>query len=414
MSAAAYWIKGVRLETGFIYEGEAAVGTETRLANVRIEEGKFSEISFEPIPEENRLPVLDADGALLLPALKDMHIHLDKTYFGGPWQAVRPAKSIFDRIEEERRLIPRLLPFATERAEKILELLLENGTTFVRGHVNVEPISGMRGLEAVLKALEGYSDKLECELVAFPQHGLLYSKSADLVKQAMGLGATHLGGLDPTFVDGDMESSLQAMMEIAVETNSPVDMHLHEQGAAGLAVMNRLADLTAEAGWQGRVTVSHAFGFASASAGEAEELAERFAESGISIASTVPIGRSMMPIPMLSRKGVKVEFGTDSLTDHWSPFGKGDMLEKAGRLAELYGYTDEFSLSRSLGYGTGGITPLNERGDPVWPAVGDAATGVFVRASCSAEAVARRSDRQATLRRGKIASGSLGTASTTE
>lgn len=277
-----------------------------------------------------------------------MHIHLDKTYYGGPWKAVNPAGSIFDRIEEEKHLIPRLMPTALDRAGKILELLLKHGSTFVRGHVNIEPTSGMRGLEAALKALEAVKGKVSHEIVAFPQHGLLHSRSSDLVRQAMRLGATHVGGLDPTVVDGDMERSLQAMMDIAAETNAPVDMHLHEQGPAGLAAMNRLADLTIEAGWQGKVTVSHAFGFASASSRDAEELAERFAEAGISIASTVPIGRSMMPIPMLHGKGVKIELGTDSLTDHWSPFGNGDNLEKAGRLAELYRYSDEYSLSRAL------------------------------------------------------------------
>jgi len=408
MNSTAYWIEGALLETGFLVEGEQTVGTETRTANLRIQDGKFAEISFDPIPEDNRLPIREANGELLLPAFRDMHIHLDKTYFGGPWRAVRPIKSIFDRIEEERRLIPELLPVAAERAEKIAELLLRNGTTFVRGHVNVEPVSGMKGVETALRLMEAYGDKLDYELVAFPQHGLLLSDSVGLVRQALGMGATHVGGLDPTAVDGDMEASLHAMMDLAVQADAPVDMHLHEQGESGLATMRRLSELTADAGWQGRVTVSHAFGFASASPAEAEELAERFAEAGISIASTVPIGRTMMPIPMLSRKGVQVDFGTDSLTDHWSPFGKGDMLEKAGRLAELYGYSDEYRLSRAIAYGTGGITPLNERGERVWPAAGDDASGVFVRASCSAEAVARLSERSATMHKGKVVSGKLG------
>jgi cytosine/adenosine deaminase-related metal-dependent hydrolase len=336
-----------------------------------------------------------------------MHIHLDKTYFGGPWKAVKPVGSIFDRIEEEKQLIPRLMPAAAERAEKILDLLLGFGSTHVRGHVNIEPTSGMKGLEVALQALEKYKGKVSREIVAFPQHGLLLSQSADLVRQAMRSGATIVGGLDPTAVDGNMERSLDEMMDIAVEANAGIDMHLHEQGAPGIAAMERLADMMMEAGWQGRVTVSHAFGFASASAEEAEQLAERFAEAGISIASTVPIGSSMMPIPMLHSKGVKVELGTDSLTDHWSPFGNGDNLEKAGRLAELYRFSDEFSLSRSLRFITGGLLPLNDEGERVWPAVGDAASVVLVQASCSAEAVARRAIRQAVLHQGVVVSGAI-------
>ena len=55
-----------------------------------------------------------------------------------------------------------------------------------------------------------------------------------------------------------------------------------------------------------------------------------------------------MPIPLMHQKGVKVELGTDSLLTDRSPFGTGDNLEKAGLLAQLYGYVDELSLSQLL------------------------------------------------------------------
>lgn len=407
MNQLSYWLQNVTLETGFQVEDGRVTATKTAAGHVKIVDGKVAAVTFEPLASDDTLPKRDAKGALLLPAFREAHIHLDKTYYGRPWQAVKPARSIFDRIEEERQLLPQLLPTAAEKAREILELMLRCGSTSVRGHVNIEPTSGMRGLEAAQQALADYADKLSCELVAFPQHGLLLSDSRSLVKQAIELGATHVGGLDPIAVDGDMERSLQAMMNIATETGAGIDMHLHEGGTAGYAIMNRLADLTLDAGWQGKVTVSHAFGFASGTPAEAERLAERFAEAGISIASTVPIGRMIMPLSMLHGKGVKVELGTDSLTDHWSPFGNGDNLEKAGRYAELYRMTDELSLSRALQFITGGVLPLNDAGERLWPAVGDDASGVLVQASCSAEAVARRAPRVASLHKGVVSWGQL-------
>ncbi|RKP46754.1 deaminase [Cohnella endophytica] len=408
MTYRTYWLINATLETGYRYDNGGAVeGTETSIAHLRIADGKVAEIVIGDVPSADELPKLDAKGALLLPSFKDAHIHLDKTYFGGPWQAVKPVRSIFDRIEEEKELLPKLFPVAAERAKKILGLLIGNGSTHVRGHVNIEPTSGLKGLEAVQEALAAYKGQVSCEIVAFPQHGLLLAKSSELMKQAVRLGATHVGGLDPTTVDGDMERSLQEMMDIAVETNAGIDIHLHEGGATGIATMERLADLTVDAGWQGRVTVSHAFGFIGGVAADTERLAERLAEARISIASTVPIGGFIMPIPMLHRKGVKVELGTDSLTDHWSPFGNGDNLEKAGRLAEVYGMSDERGLSRAIGFITGGIMPLDDEGNRVWPAVGDEASMVLAGASCSAEAVARRAPRLAVLHQGNIVSGTL-------
>jgi len=104
-------------------------------------------------------------------------------------------------------------------------------------------------------------------------------------------------------------------------------IHLHDGNEAGKETLMLLADLTEEAGLQGKVTVSHAFWFAGAEQQEAKEVAKRMASLGMTIASTVPIGRTMMPLPMLHKQGVKVKLATDSLTDHWSPFGNGDQLE---------------------------------------------------------------------------------------
>ncbi|QHW29759.1 amidohydrolase family protein [Paenibacillus rhizovicinus] len=408
MNNSAYWLVNVRLESGYGYEEDTIIGTETELCHLRIEDGKIAAIASAGNWPNDGLPRQDAAGLLMLPAFKEMHIHIDKTFYSGPWRAVRPVSSIFERFEEERELLPKLLPTAQQRAENMLGMLLGHGSTHVRTHCNIDPVVGLKNLEATMQAFQTFAGKMSYEVVAFPQHGLLRSNSIELVRKAMSHGATHVGGVDPASVDADVEKSLQTIMDIAVQANAGVDIHIHDRGDSGLTTMHRLADLTAQAGWQGRVTVSHAFGFAGAMEAAAE-LAERFAELGISVTSTVPIGNMIMPIPMLKAKGVNVELGNDSITDHWSPFGTGDCLEKAGRLAELYRNVDERSLAESLGFITGGVLPLDAKGQRTWPAVGDAADAVFVQASCSSEAVARRAKREAVLFQGAIVSGSLNT-----
>lgn len=398
----SFWLTNATLEKGFIEEDGQVVGTKTGRFHIRIEDAVIAEIKEADSQLISDLPTYDCRGLLLLPSFEEAHIHLDKTYFGGPWQAVKPIKSIFDRIEEEKRLLPKIMSTSEQQAEQILAMIQGFGTTHVRAHCNIEPISGLHRLEATRKALHTYSGKLSSEIVAFPQHGLLYSDSVQLMNEAMAEGATHVGGLDPNSVDDDMETSLQAMVKLAVAHKAGIDIHLHESGEKAKQALSRLADLTEEAGLQGKVTISHAFWFANADKSEAAEMAERLAALGMSIASTVPIGRMNMPLPMLHAKGVDVKLGTDSLTDHWSPFGNGDQLEKAGRFAEVYGYSSEVSLAQSLGFITGGITPLNEKGEQVWPKVQDAATFLLVDASCSAEAVARRSSRSAVWYKGRL------------
>ncbi|EOP35176.1 amidohydrolase family protein [Bacillus cereus] len=401
-----YWLTNVKLETGYTYEEAKISQTETEICSLLIEDGRIKRIIAGIAQEEGTL-TFDANRLLVLPAFEEMHIHIDKTYYSGPWKACMPAENIFTRFNEEKTILPKQLATAQDRAENMLELLLRNGATNIRTHCNVDPVIGLRNLEATLAALGTYKDRLSGRIVAFPQHGLLRSNSMQLVKDAMRMGAQLVGGVDPATVDNDIEKSLHTIMDIAVEFNADVDIHLHDANNLGTFTMKRLASLTEEAGWQGRVTISHALGLGGVTDKEAEEVAERLAALKIDITSTVPIGKQVIPIPLLDRKGVKVSLGNDSITDHWSPFGTGDMLQKANRLAERFGWSDERSLGKALRFITGGKDTLNNEGKRVWPNVGDEASFVLTNATCAAEAVARQTEKRVVMYKGNVVIGDL-------
>ncbi|OCP03085.1 deaminase [Ensifer sp. LC13] len=408
-----YLLTGVRLEDGFEYDTDIVVATRTALYALEIRDGAIVALHPENAVLPEGVPRYEAHGHLLLPTLRDMHIHLDKTFYGGPWQAPRPrqGKTIMDMIALEEKLLPQLLPTSQERAEGLIALLQSKGSTVARSHCNIDPVSGLKSLEHLQRALENHRDDFVCEIVAFPQHGLLHSKVDGLMREAMQMGVQYVGGLDPTNVDGAMEKSLDAMFQIALDTGKGVDIHLHETSPAGVAAVNYMIDTVEKnPALRGKVTISHAFALTTLAPEVLEETAARMAEQKISIASTVPIGGLMMPLPQLSQKGVFVMTGTDSVIDHWSPFGSGDMLEKAYLYAQLYRGSDEFRLSRAMSIATGGVLPLDDQGKRAWPNVGDEASFTLVGASCSAEAVARVPARSATFHKGRLVSGAVGQA----
>lgn len=197
------------------------------------------------------------------------------------------------------------------------------------------------------------------------------------------------------------------MVELAAEANAGIDLHLHDANHLGTFTIKRLAELTIEAGLQGKVSVSHAFGLGDVPEVQAEALAEILADAGVGIISSVPVNRNFPPLELLKEKGVDVAIGCDNIFDLWSPFGNGDILERLGRLAEIRRWVDQSSLTQALGYITGGKTTLTKAGEQAWPHVGDKANIVFVQASCSAEAVARRAERVATMFEGNIVAGKL-------
>lgn len=397
---SAHWIGPVTLETGFIYEDQEVVGTETKSFYVKIELDSIVAIQEES-PNED-LPLFDAKGLLLLPSFRDMHIHLDKTFYGGSWKApTRAKKGILTRLEEEKVLLPELRPVAQERAEGLIDLLARRGTTKIRTHCNVGQVEGLYQLEATLAASETYQMMADIEIVAFPQQGLLRDEATGLVREELNNGAAYVGGVDPASIDGDIERSLQTMVELAVSANAGIDLHLHDSGHLGLFTMKRLAALTEEAKLQGRVTISHGLALADLRAEEVVEAAHMLRAQNIDMTSTVSPGKTI-PIPLLHKEGVSVSFGADSITDHWSPFGTGDSLDKAAVYAERFGHKEEESLHQALTFITGGITPLDQDGNQVWPHVGSRADFVLVDASCTAEAVARRAKRKAVWFRGNM------------
>lgn len=400
MDKKKYSLKNVRLETGFEYEEGEVTGTATGLFIVQIADGKITAV----LPNDPKANAIDAKGLLMLPAFRDMHIHLDKTFYGGPWKArLKKNRSVKDMIALEERIIPELLTTSTYRAEKIMELLQQHGSSFARSHVNIDPTSGLNSLKNLQRALENRKGSFAAELVAFPQHGLWYKPSTHLMREAAQLNIDFIGGLDPHTIDGDIEKSIDFTVDLALEFNKGIDIHLHEGGESGLKTVEYLIERVSKyPQLKGRTFLSHCFVLARLDKTQMDALADKMAAAGVGIVSTIPFGGTIMPIPTLYRYGVTVLTGNDSIIDHWNTFGSGSVLQKANMMAQLYGYVTEFDLNRSLKLATGNVLPLDDKGTRQWPASGDTASVVLVDASCSAEAVSRISPVRSLIHEGNL------------
>ncbi|HFK5509745.1 TPA: amidohydrolase family protein [Elizabethkingia anophelis] len=393
-------LKNVRLETGFEYEGNEVVATKTGLFCVEIANGKIKAVT----PNNPSAKVIDAKGLLMLPAFKDMHIHLDKTFYGGPWQAVRKRQGgVKGMIALEQQILPEMLKTSTHHAEKLIELLQSCGTSYARSHVNIEPTSKLESLKNLQKALDNKKATFGAELVAFPQHGVYYTDSAPWMKEAAQTDIDYIGGVDPYNVDGQIEKTMDFTVQLALDHNKGIDIHLHETGESGLKTVEYLINKVNENPvLKGKTFLSHCFVLAKLDKPKQEEIAEKLANAKIGIMSTIPFGGLIMPIPTLYKYGVNIGTGNDSIIDHWNTWGSGSVLQKANLMAQLYGYSTEFLLSRSLKLATYNILPLDDKGTQQWPKSGDSADVVLIDASCSAEAVSRISPVKSLIHQGNV------------
>jgi cytosine deaminase len=182
----------------------------------------------------------------------------------------------------------------------------------------------------VLAAREALRGRLEIQIAAFPQSGLLRRPgTAELLAQALREGADVLGGLDPQGIDGDAAASLDLLFSLAERHARPLDIHLHEPGASGAQTLALVLDRTQALGMQGKVAVSHAFCLGDVELPLRDRLLERMARLGVAVITT---GTASRPVPSLlacRAAGVTMAGGNDGIRDTWTPYGAPDMLERA-------------------------------------------------------------------------------------
>ncbi|WP_343563142.1 amidohydrolase [Sphingobacterium sp.] len=397
----SYTLKNVLLETGFEYDGNGQViATKTGLFSVQIEAGKIKKISSNSTDTN----AIDAKGRLMLPSFRDMHIHLDKTFYGDKWQAVRRgAGGVKGMIALEQQLLPELLKNSTYKAEKLIELLQSKGTAFARSHVNIEPTSKLESLHNLQRALENKKNSFGAELVAFPQHGVYYTDSVPYLKEAAKTDIDFIGGVDPFTIDGAIEKTMDFTVQLALDHNKGIDIHLHESGESGLKTVEYLIKKVNEnPALKGKTYLSHCFVLGRLEKAKQQEITEKLGAAQIGIVSTIPFAGLIMPIPTLLENKVTVMTGNDSIVDHWNTFGTGSVLQKANMAAQVYGQVTEYGLSRMLKLATAGPIPLDDQGKQQWPKAGDDANIVLIDASCSAEAVSRISPVGSLIYQGNI------------
>ena len=345
---------------------------------------------------------MSARSALLVAAFVDGHIHLDKTLLGRPFQPHLRGETVAERIAREKEMRRDLAHPVEERARHLIRQVVGYGTAAVRSHVDIDSEVRLSGLHALIGAREAAQDLIDIQIVAFPQSGIMVDPGVeDLLDQAIRDGADLVGGLDPAGIDDDVNGHLDAIFSIAERHGVGLDIHLHDPGPLGCFELRQIATRAAALGLEGRVAVSHAFALGDVDEKEFGRTAEALARADVAIMTNGPGPVPMPPIKRLVAAGVRVFAGSDNIRDAWSPYGNGDMLERAMHLAyRSYFRTDE-DIEMALEAATyGGARALGLAGYGLRE--GASADLVAVDARTPAEAVMARPIRSVVLKSGRV------------
>lgn len=383
-----FLLKNIRTERKRWTEDISAVDGVTASTNLLIRNGKV-EAYIDDISTFNEdIKIVDGNGLLIVPALREMHCHIDKSKLGTSWTPVSKASSIVERFTNEPKELDKLEIPMVERAANLIALELSHGVDFFRTHIDVHSAVGQRFLEQSLIAAERFQETADFEFVAFPQHGLLRSHSIGEVDTALKNGATIIGGVDPASVDGDSKASLNATFELAVKHDVDIDLHIHDRYDDFLETLKHLLNFTEDSGYQNRVAISHGFGLNDLDH-EESELFNRIKTNGIKVISSVPITGNIPPLERLRAHGIDVNIGCDNIYDCWSPYGSGDIREKLRRYGEAFNIRTHNEIADILPVVTGKPLDYENEFNASGINVGDEASFLLTEASCITEFIAR-------------------------
>ncbi len=306
---------------------------------------------------------VDGRGRLGLPAFSDVHVHLDSTRIGLPFREHTGAPGVWGMMLNDRNNWRKPeVPLSTTVA-LTLERMIAHGTTRVRSYAQIDVDCKLEKFEAVLAAKEKFASSAEVQIMAFPQAGLLIEPgTAHYLEEALKLGATVMGGIDPCQLDRDPAKHLDIVFGLAEKYQVDVDIHLHEPGHLAQFSAELIMERTRALGMEGRVTLSHAYELGNISDAATSRLMESMSALDISWATVAPaVSGKQFNLAAMTQAGIRVGLGEDGQRDYWSPYGNCDLLSRTWQLAFTHGLRQDELIEHAAAIATWGGATIMDR-----------------------------------------------------
>jgi cytosine/creatinine deaminase len=284
--------------------------------------------------------VIEGQGRVLIPGLVESHLHLDKALIADRM----PNKS--GTLKEAIEVTGKLKPTFTKediyaRATQALEMLIKNGTTYLRTHSEFDPIGGFGGFEVIMSLKEKYKKFIDIQVVAFPQEGIFKSPGTDeLMVRAMEMGADVVGAIP--YNDTDANVHIDYVFELAKKYGRDIDFHQDFKDEYAGQSIKYLCEKTIKEGYQGRVSVGHMTSIAAMPDAELAPILKLMAEAQINVMALpmtdlhlggrndeYNVRRAVTPIRKLRNAGVNVCLASNNIRNPFTPYGNGDLMQVA-------------------------------------------------------------------------------------
>ena len=396
---------------------DVRLSDDAPLVDIEIDDGHIREICSQSTAEADE--TIECAGRVVIPGLIESHMHLDKALLDK--EEPNRDGTLAGAISVTGALKSRFTPDAVAaRARQVIDQAIINGTSLIRAHPDVDPIIGLLGVEVLLELRDEYRGRIDLQIVAFPQEGILKAPGTiDLMREALRRGADVVGGCTYNEADvADCHRHIDMVFDLAEEFGVRVDMHADFADDAsdprfGLAA--RIAEVTAARGMAGRVAVGHMTSLAGLPAGERRAVLADLAAAGVAVvplpATDIHLGgrtdthnirRGVVPVRDLWDAGVQCAFSSNNVRNAFTPYGNADLLDIGLFLAQVSHLSGPDDLARVLTMATYSAADIVGIADRYGIAPGRRADLVVLSTHSVADALLDRPDRCFVIKDGRV------------
>ena len=321
-------------------------GNEEKLYDIAVSSGKIEKI--EENISGNAQTVIDAEGNLVTESFVNTHLHLCKVYtlmmmddeamlayqggnsidMGKAMTGIELAAKVKEKYDES---------WIIKNVRKAVALSAKYGGTHIRALADVDSKAKLEGVKALIKAREEFKGIVDIQVCAFAQDGIVREPgAADLVREAMKLGADVVGGIPwIEYTDEDIKEHVKVIFDIAEEFDKPVSMLVDDAGDPGLRSLETMALETIKRGWQGRSLAHHARAMALYPTPYLEKIAALLKQANMGVVSDPQTGPLHARVRELLEMGCLVCLGQDDISDAYYAFGRNNLMEVAFVVAHI-------------------------------------------------------------------------------
>jgi cytosine deaminase len=203
----------------------------------------------------------------------------------------------------------------------------------MRSHVEVDPIVGLMGFEAILPLRREYAPAIDLQLCAFAQEGIVGMPGTEaLLREALRMGADLVGGVP--YNDTDARRHIAIVFDLAAEFGVDADFHADFFDEPQHLHALHIAEETIRRGWQGRVALGHMSETAALPPDEQERVARVLSQAGVAVIvlpatdlylmgrkDVRAVRRGIAPVKRLLAAGVTVAAATNNVRNAFTPLG---------------------------------------------------------------------------------------------